>query len=94
MWIAAGCGCWMVEVCWLSQHCIPYFLTEAHHGGGTEVTVEYQLELPEFNENMRHQSNRILYVYYGLEPSADSFWQQPNTVVVHVNHRNVQLAQS
>ena len=37
----------------------------------------------------------IWYVDYAwVEPSADSFSLQPNTVVVRVKHRNVQLAQS
>ena len=41
-----------------------------------------------------HQIARWYECYVLVEPSADSFWQPPSTVVVLVKHRNVQLVQS
>ena len=49
-------------------------------------------------ESMRtwsiHQTAHWYACYAVVEPSADSFWQPPNTVVVRFKHRNAQLVPS
>ena len=53
---------------------------EGEGGGGVCVCVEISWSAVHW------------FVYCAsVEPSADSYWQQPNIVVVRVRHRNVQL---
>ena len=58
-------------------------------------SLQTRRHISRIHENMGHPSNRTFWYgcYILVEPSADSFWQPPNTVMVLVKHRNVQLVQ-
>ena len=71
---------------------------EDDHDDETEQSLSDGKHEDKLQESMRtwgiHQTAHWYGCYVLVEPSADSFWQPPSTVVVLVKHRNVQLVQS